>query len=222
MEFEEEYDDPEELESSASTDIIDYQVDADDYIFSLYITDNLRQIFILVILAGSFVSINIAIIFMCLTWYIKSSVEKHITFLQDFYNPQAVPAMVGFSGFVMFVAGILGVKVGIGGRTINDETDIKAEANFMFIYTVSAAVTFGAVMIAALTCFFEISTLNSALGEGLLAGMKKYKEEPEFKPEIDVLQMNYKCCGADNYKDWYDVSWVSSEYLDTGNGFIRQ
>lgn len=219
MESDEEYDDPEEFEASAA---VDDQVDVADYIFSLYVTDNIRQIFFLVILIGSFLSINIAIIFMCLSWYIRSSVEKHITFLQDFYNPLAVPAMVGLSGLVMLVASILGVKVGIGGRITPDETGIKREANFMFYYAVLAAVTFGAVLMVALTCFIEISVLSSALGDGLLAGMKKYKEEAEFKPEIDYLQMNYKCCGSDSYKDWYDVTWVSSKYLDKGNSFIRQ
>lgn len=222
MESDEEYDDSEELETSVSIDAIEDQVDAADYIFSLHITDNIRQIFVLLILAGSFLSINIAIIFMCLAWYIRNSVEKHITFLQDFYNPEAVPAVLGLSGFVMLVASILGVKVGIGGRIMKDETDIKSEADFMFYYAVSAAVTFGAVLIAALTCFIEISILSSALGDGLLAGMKKYKEGSEFKLEIDYLQMNYKCCGSDSYKDWYDVSWVSTKYLDTGNSFIRQ
>lgn len=219
MESDEEYDDPEEFETSIA---VDDQVDVADYVCSLYVTDNIRQIFFLLILTGSFLSINIAIIFMCLSWYIRSSVEKHITFLQDFYNPQAVPAMVGLSGFVMLVASILGVKVGIGGRSTPDETDIKREANFMFYYAVLAAVTFGAVLMAALTCFIEISILSSALGDGLLAGMKKYKEETVFKPEIDYLQMNYKCCGSDSYKDWYEVTWVSSKYLDTGNSFIRQ
>lgn len=219
MESDKEYDEP---ETSVFIDADDDQVDPTDYIFSLQVTDHIRQIFVLVILTGSFLSINIAIIFMCLAWYIRNSVEKHITFLQDYYNPQAVPAMVGLSGFVMLVASILGVKVGVEGRITSEETDIKREANFMFYYAVLAAVTFGAVLIAALTSFIEIIILTSALGDGLLAGMKKYKEEPEFKSEIDYLQMNYKCCGSDSYKDWYDVTWVSSKYLDTGNSFIRQ
>lgn len=216
MESDEESDKQESLISS------DAQVDVEQYIFSLPVTDNLRQIFILVLLVGNFVSINIAIIFMCLTWYIRSSVEKHITFLQEFYNPHAIPTMVGLSGFVMLVASVLGVKAGINGRMMDEDEDLKPAADFLFIYAVSAAVVFGAVLITALACFIDIAILSSALGEGLLAGMKKYKNDPDVKPEIDDLQMTYECCGSKNYKDWYNVSWVASKYLDTGNGFIGQ
>lgn len=209
MEFDEEDYDQEELE-----DLIATEVNVEDYIFSLNVTDKLRKIFILIMLVGNFISINIAIVFMCLAWYIRSSVEKHITFLQEYYNPQVVPAMVGFSGFVMIGVSILGVKVGIDERVAEDEREVNTGVDLMFIYTVGALVTFAAVLITALTCFIEIAVLNAALGEGLKSGMKKYKEEPEFKSEIDSLQLNYKCCGVESFKDWYNISWVALKYLD--------
>lgn len=222
MESDEEYEEPKESERRLPSSQRK-EVNPENYILSLHITDNLRNIFILVLLVGNFLSVNFAVVFMCLSWYVKSSLERQITFLQEFYQPHAVPTMLGLSGFIMLAASVVGVKAAIGGRLMDEESDIsKPAAEFLFIYSVAAAVTFGAVLITALTCFIEIGVLSAALGTGLLAGMEKYISESEIKSEIDLLQMDYKCCGSESYKDWYNISWVDVKYLETGNSVIQR
>ena len=43
--------------------------------------------------------------------------------------------------------------------------------------------------------------------------MKKYKADPFQKLQIDVLQIEYECCGSDSYTDWFGVSWIHEEYI---------
>uniref|UniRef100_A0A667ZYV3 Retinal outer segment membrane protein 1b n=1 Tax=Myripristis murdjan TaxID=586833 RepID=A0A667ZYV3_9TELE len=34
------------------------------------------------------------------------------------------------------------------------------------------------------------------------------------KETIDRLQMELRCCGNNNYRDWFEVQWISNRYLD--------
>eukprot|EP00064_Thunnus_orientalis_P009855 superscaffoldBa00001277_g9881 len=34
------------------------------------------------------------------------------------------------------------------------------------------------------------------------------------KETIDRLQMEFRCCGNNNFRDWFEVQWVSNRYLD--------
>ncbi|XP_072293769.1 rod outer segment membrane protein 1b [Eucyclogobius newberryi] len=61
--------------------------------------------------------------------------------------------------------------------------------------------------------------LEESLKIGLRNGIRFYKDTDVpgrcFQKEtIDRLQMEFRCCGNNNYKDWFEVQWVSSRYLD--------
>uniref|UniRef100_A0A8C2XAY4 Retinal outer segment membrane protein 1b n=1 Tax=Cyclopterus lumpus TaxID=8103 RepID=A0A8C2XAY4_CYCLU len=54
---------------------------------------------------------------------------------------------------------------------------------------------------------------------GLRNGIRFYKDTDVpgrcFQKEtIDRLQMEFRCCGNNNFKDWFEVQWVSNRYLD--------
>ncbi|XP_072252517.1 rod outer segment membrane protein 1b [Leuresthes tenuis] len=61
--------------------------------------------------------------------------------------------------------------------------------------------------------------LEESLKEGLRNGIRFYKDTDVpgrcFQKEtIDRLQMEFRCCGNNNFKDWFEVQWVSNRYLD--------
>ncbi|CAL1613617.1 unnamed protein product [Knipowitschia caucasica] len=61
--------------------------------------------------------------------------------------------------------------------------------------------------------------LEESLKIGLRNGIRFYKDTDVpgrcFQKEtIDRLQMEFRCCGNNNYKDWFEVQWVSNRYLD--------
>ncbi|XP_076015633.1 rod outer segment membrane protein 1b [Genypterus blacodes] len=61
--------------------------------------------------------------------------------------------------------------------------------------------------------------LEESLKVGLRNGIRFYKDTDVpgrcFQKEtIDRLQMEFRCCGNNNYRDWFEVQWVSNRYLD--------
>ncbi|XP_029369118.1 rod outer segment membrane protein 1b [Echeneis naucrates] len=61
--------------------------------------------------------------------------------------------------------------------------------------------------------------LEESLKVGLRNGIRFYKDTDVpgrcFQKEtIDRLQMEFRCCGNSNFKDWFEVQWVSNRYLD--------
>ncbi|KAM9357005.1 rod outer segment membrane protein 1b [Symphorus nematophorus] len=62
-------------------------------------------------------------------------------------------------------------------------------------------------------------SLEESLKVGLRNGIRFYKDTDVpgrcFQKEtIDRLQMEFRCCGNTNFKDWFEVQWVSNRYLD--------
>ncbi|XP_068180947.1 rod outer segment membrane protein 1b [Antennarius striatus] len=61
--------------------------------------------------------------------------------------------------------------------------------------------------------------LEESLKVGLRNGIRFYKDTDVpgrcFQKEtIDRLQMEFRCCGNNNFKDWFEVQWVNNRYLD--------
>ncbi|XP_070692510.1 rod outer segment membrane protein 1b [Pempheris klunzingeri] len=84
-------------------------------------------------------------------------------------------------------------------------------------------------VVAALICFLLVAVvvlsyalqgrLEESLKVGLRNGIRFYKDTDVpgrcFQKEtIDRLQMEFHCCGNNNFKDWFEVQWVSNRYLD--------
>ncbi|KAL0973866.1 hypothetical protein UPYG_G00212200 [Umbra pygmaea] len=61
--------------------------------------------------------------------------------------------------------------------------------------------------------------LEESLKVGLRNGIRFYRDTDVpgrcFQKEtIDKLQIELRCCGNTNYKDWFEVQWISNRYLD--------
>jgi len=51
--------------------------------------------------------------------------------------------------------------------------------------------------------------------------MRRYRDNIEVKQNLDKLQSGYECCGDNKYTDWFRVSWVADEFVDTSDPDIR-
>lgn len=211
MDLDEDTDFSEESETDLSSEIY---TSNENYILSFHVSENLRQIFCLFLIVVNFVSINCGVIFMILSWYVSNSLVKQITFLQDYYQPTSVPAILLVSGLAMVLASLLGMKAAIGGRSVEDSTEAKSAAFYFFMYFIGSGVVVLLILVATCVLFGDIRVLREALGKGLKSGMERYIKNGNVKAEIDLLQIDYKCCGVQGYKDWYRVSWVNGKYLD--------
>lgn len=62
---------------------------------------------------------------------------------------------------------------------------------------------------------------------GLRNGIRFYKDTDVpgrcFQKEtIDRLQMEFRCCGNTNFRDWFEVQWVSNRYLDFTSKEVKE
>ncbi|XP_061690181.1 rod outer segment membrane protein 1b isoform X2 [Syngnathoides biaculeatus] len=89
----------------------------------------------------------------------------------------------------------------VAGRACQDSMDPSRFPRWKFLLL-------GWYAVAALLCCLLIAVvvLSYAL-QGRL-------EESLKKETIDRLQMEFRCCGNTNFRDWFEVQWVSNRYLD--------
>ncbi|KAF2984944.1 hypothetical protein EK904_013180 [Melospiza melodia maxima] len=78
----------------------------------------------------------------------------------------------------------------------------------------------------ALICFLMRGSLESTLAQGLKNGMKFYRDTDTpgrcfMKKTIDMLQIEFKCCGNNGYKDWFEIQWISNRYLDFSSKEVK-
>ncbi|KAL4641179.1 peripherin-2-like [Arapaima gigas] len=79
---------------------------------------------------------------------------------------------------------------------------------------------------AALLCFTMRIALQFTLAEGLQNSMKYYKDTDVpgrcfMKRTLDLTQIEFHCCGNNNYRDWFEIQWISNRYLDFSSSEVR-
>uniref|UniRef100_A0A671LMG8 Peripherin-2 n=1 Tax=Sinocyclocheilus anshuiensis TaxID=1608454 RepID=A0A671LMG8_9TELE len=82
------------------------------------------------------------------------------------------------------------------------------------------------LIVTAVMCFATRIPLEFTLAEGLKNGMKYYKDTDTpgrcyMKRTLDLMQTEFRCCGNSNYKDWFEIQWVSNRYLDFSSKEVK-
>ncbi|XP_067286424.1 peripherin-2a [Pseudorasbora parva] len=82
------------------------------------------------------------------------------------------------------------------------------------------------LILTAALCFAMRIPLEFTLAEGLKNGMKYYKDTDTpgrcyMKRTLDLMQIEFRCCGNNNYKDWFEIQWVSNRYLDFSSKEVK-
>lgn len=75
------------------------------------------------------------------------------------------------------------------------------------------------VLAGAVMCYTMHGALEDSLQRGLAQAMRFYKDTDMpgrcfLKRTVDLLQIQFQCCGNSGYRDWFHIQWVSSRYLD--------
>ncbi|OBS66449.1 hypothetical protein A6R68_05009 [Neotoma lepida] len=82
------------------------------------------------------------------------------------------------------------------------------------------------LFLVALCCFLLRGSLESTLAYGLKNGMKYYRDTDTpgrcfMKKTIDMLQIEFKCCGNNGFRDWFEIQWISNRYLDFSSKEVK-
>ncbi|CAJ0921746.1 unnamed protein product [Ranitomeya imitator] len=83
------------------------------------------------------------------------------------------------------------------------------------------------IFFIAVLCLVTRGSLESTLAHGLKSGMRYYKDTDTpgrcfMKKTIDLLQIEFKCCGNNGYRDWFELQWVSNRYLDFSSKEVKE
>lgn len=83
------------------------------------------------------------------------------------------------------------------------------------------------MLISVILSYAMKGSLESSLKIGLKNGIRFYKDTDTpgrcfQKQTIDRLQMEFQCCGNSDYKDWFEVQWISNRYLDFSSKEVKE
>ncbi|XP_066574971.1 rod outer segment membrane protein 1b [Amia ocellicauda] len=82
------------------------------------------------------------------------------------------------------------------------------------------------MLVAVVMSYAMKGNLEDSLKVGLKNGIRFYKDTDTpgrcfQKQTIDLLQMEFQCCGNNNFKDWFEVQWISNRYLDFSSKEVK-
>ncbi|XP_006638864.1 peripherin-2 [Lepisosteus oculatus] len=130
----------------------------------------------------------------------------------------------------LIVVGILVSATNVlGGKICYDSLDPAKFSKWKAFLKLSLAVCFFfnmVLFVTAMMCFTMRLALESTLAQGLKNGMKYYKDTDTpgrcyMKKSLDMLQIEFRCCGNNNYKDWFEIQWISNRYLDFSSKEVK-
>lgn len=83
------------------------------------------------------------------------------------------------------------------------------------------------LLLLALLCFIMQFSIYLTLAEGLKSAIRFYKDTDTpgrcfMKRTMDMTQIQFRCCGNNNFRDWFEVQWISNRYLDMSNDVVKE
>lgn len=163
----------------------------------------------------NWISVVTGIILFSLGIFLKVEIYKRQDLMAE-GQLQSVPNM-------LIVVGLIACAINfLGGKICYDCVDTNKFLHWklvmlpyiicMFFFTLS-------VLVGALMCYSMHGQLEESLTLGLRDAMRYYKDTDTpgrcfLKRTVDLLQMQFQCCGNEGFRDWFQIQWVSNRYLD--------
>uniref|UniRef100_A0A3Q3WDW6 Peripherin-2 n=1 Tax=Mola mola TaxID=94237 RepID=A0A3Q3WDW6_MOLML len=131
---------------------------------------------------------------------------------------------------LLILVGLLACGVnGFGGKVCHDSLDpIKFSKwkPMLKTYLLVCCGFNGLLLVTALLCFLMQFAMYLTLAEGLKNSIKFYKDTDTpgrcfMKRTLDTTQIEFRCCGNNNFRDWFEVQWISNRYLDMSNDAVK-
>ncbi|TKS86435.1 Photoreceptor outer segment membrane glycoprotein 2 CRDS2 [Collichthys lucidus] len=122
---------------------------------------------------------------------------------------QYVPNMLIAVGLIACAINFLGGKI---CYDCVDSTKFLRWKLIMLPYIICTFFFTFCVLVGALMCYSMRGELEESLNLGLTEAMKFYKDTDTpgrcfLKRTVDMLQIEFQCCGNNGYKDWFQIQW---------------
>ncbi|XP_068608067.1 peripherin 2-like b [Brachionichthys hirsutus] len=163
----------------------------------------------------NWISVVTGAILFSLGLFLKVELNKREELMAD-RNIQYVPNMLIAVGLIACAINFLGGKI---CYDCVDSTKFLRWKLIMLPYITCCFFFTFCVLVGALMCYSMRGELEESLRLGLTEAMGFYKDTDTpgrcfLKRTVDMLQIEFQCCGNNGYRDWFQIQWVSSRYLD--------
>lgn len=142
--------------------------------------------------------------------YIKGHIESKMI-VMDRYDPGVVPHLLMAIGSLMFILNGIGAKV---AYDCGYEETRGRFSNLLVFFEVILFCFIWIIFSGGIICFSHRGIIEDSLQSGLSSVMRQYKSNPKLKTTMDRLQMEYRCCGSQSYRDWFLTSWIGEEWIN--------
>ncbi|XP_071050358.1 peripherin-2 [Onthophagus taurus] len=123
--------------------------------------------------------------------------------------------------FVFTCTGMYGTHVIIHflvGMKICEKTIFKAHKKstkqHLLIWCLIGCNTILNIIILSIVGVKISKHIAKSMRHSLEKGMQSYLTSPMWKRTIDNWQFHMQCCGVNDYKDWYELTWLDKYHID--------
>ncbi|TSR99387.1 Photoreceptor outer segment membrane glycoprotein 2 [Bagarius yarrelli] len=171
--------------------------------------------------ALNWVSVIMGLVLFSLGLFLKVEIQKRRDLMTDeIYSVPNTLIAVGLAA--------CGINF-LGGKICYDCMDADRFLHWKLVmlpYIICTFVFTFCILVGALMCHTMRRDLEVALFSGLQDAMRYYKDTATpgrcyIKQSIDLLQIQFQCCGNDGFRDWFHIQWVSNQYLDIISSEVR-
>ncbi|XP_036590191.1 photoreceptor outer segment membrane glycoprotein 2-like [Trichosurus vulpecula] len=179
--------------------------------FTKYKRNKLAQILWLL----NWLSVMTGVILFSLGLLLKVEIKKRIEVL-------AKGEISSASNMLMSVGLIACVINFLGGKICYDCSDVHRYRRWRLVLLPYIAFAFCftfCLLVSAFMCYTTRKELEESLYLGLREAVRFYKDTDIpgrcfLKKAIDVLQIQFQCCGNSSFRDWFEIQWISARYLN--------
>lgn len=176
----------------------------------------------LVLWVLNWISVLTGIILFSLGLFLKVEIQKRKELMSA--DVHSVPNMLIATGLVACVINFLGGKI---CYDCVDTTKFLRWKLLMLPYIVCTFLFTFCILVGALMCYSMRNELEESLFLGLRNAMLYYKDTGTpgrcyLKRTVDLLQIQFQCCGNAGFRDWFHVQWINNRWLDMTNSEVTE
>ncbi|KAM6915828.1 peripherin-2b [Xenentodon cancila] len=168
------------------------------------------------------VSVIMGIILFSLGVFFKIELRKRSE-IMDNSESHIVPNLLIFLGAL-----VCGINA-FGGKMCQDSLDPLKFSKLKPMLKPFMLLSCGfnvLLLMLVLLCFLMQFSVYLTLAEGLKNAIRFYKDTDTpgrcfMKRTLDMTQIEFRCCGNNNFRDWFEVQWISNRYLDMSNDMVK-
>ncbi|XP_023236959.1 tetraspanin-6-like [Centruroides sculpturatus] len=150
---------------------------------------------------------GLLLIFNCLFWVsgialLVAGIWMKITMTQ------ILKLSVDYSNSVPFSFIGIGILITIIGFLACFCT-VKGHSTLLYLLSIFLIVVFFMEVGIAVAGYAFRNNIRSALKDGIKKAVDSYENDGNQDRNIDFVQKNIKCCGVENYEDWFFTTWAN-------------